>query len=68
VQRAFAFYGLGLAAQDATTQKAQFGVLSAVERALLPDSDPDPELRVAALHALALVRIDVAPNLAAPRS
>jgi hypothetical protein len=65
-QRAFAFYGLGLAAQDATTQQAQFGVLPAVERALLPESDADPELRVAALHALALVRIDVAPNLAAP--
>lgn len=65
-RRAFAFYGLGLAAQDATTPNAQFGVLSSVERALLPDSDADPELRVAALHALALVRIDVAPNLAAP--
>ncbi|HZN38436.1 MAG TPA: hypothetical protein VFD82_06510 [Planctomycetota bacterium] len=65
-QRAFAFYGLGLAAQDTTAPKAQFCVLSAVERALLPESDADPELRCAALHALALVRIDVAPNLAAP--
>ncbi len=64
--RAFAFYGLGLAAQESADVKTQFRVLAAVERALLVAGDAAPEVRVASLHALALVRIDAAPSLAAP--
>jgi hypothetical protein len=65
-RRAFAFYGLGLAAQGATTEQAQFRVLAAVERGLLARSEAPPQVRVAALHALALLRLDVAPKLTGP--
>ena len=65
-QRAFAFYGLGLAAGESTSAKTQFQVLTAVQRGLLPTSDTPMEVRVASLHALALTRIDEAPNLPGP--
>lgn len=64
--RAFAFYGLGLAANNATTDTAQFRVLAAVERALLAGAGAPAEVRIAALHALALVRLELAPKLPGP--
>jgi hypothetical protein len=64
--RAFAFYGLGLAAANASTDTAQFRVLAAVERALLASTGAPIEVRTAALHALALLRLDLAPNLPGP--
>lgn len=65
-RRAFAFYGLGLAANASTAAATQFRVLAAVERALLVGSAAPPQVRIAALHALALTRRDVAPKLQAP--
>jgi hypothetical protein len=65
-KRAFAFYGLGLAASETKSALVQFLVLTAVQRVLSTEVDPPVEVRVAALHALALTRIDVAPKLAAP--
>lgn len=64
--RAFAFYGLGLAAQESREPVVQFRVLAAVERSLLPAREDSAEVLVAALHALALTRIDVAPGLPPP--
>src|SRR5262249_57212243 len=65
-KRAFAFYGLGLAAGETKSALVQFLVLAAVQRVLSTEVGPPVEVRVAALHALALTRIDVAPKLAAP--
>lgn len=65
-KRAFAFYGLGLCAQESEDPVVQFGVLAAVQRALAPPRTSPPEVLVAALHALALTRIDAAPALPAP--
>lgn len=65
-RRAFALYGLGLAAANATTDAAQFRVLAAVERTLLAGTGAPPEVRIAALHALALLRLDLAPKLPGP--
>lgn len=64
--RAFAFYGLGLAAQNTATEPVQFRVLAAVERALLAGTEAPTQVRVAALHALALTRLDAAPRLSGP--
>lgn len=65
-RRAFAFYGLGLAAQETPSPVVQFRVLAAVERALLAASQAPDEVRIAALHALALTRLDAAPDLPGP--
>jgi len=65
-RRAFAFYGLGLAAQESSRVDVQFRVLAAVERALLGERRAPDEARVAALHALALLRVDAAPKLPGP--
>lgn len=65
-RRAFAFYGLGLAAQGDDSKITQFRVLAAVERALLRATEAPTQVRVAALHALALTRIDRAPKLQGP--
>jgi len=65
-RRAYAFYGLGLAAQDSRQATVQFRVLGAVERALLRASAAPDQVRIAALHTLALTRLETAPNLPGP--
>lgn len=65
-RRAYAFYGLGLAAQESSAAVVQFRVLAAVENSLLASSDAPLELRIAALHALAMVRLEQAPDVSAP--
>lgn len=65
-RRAFACYGLGLAAQESSAATVQFRVLAAVEHVLLAGNAAPAEVRIAALHALALTRIDIAPALPAP--